>query len=97
MRRIARKLRKMTAELLDLPQDVVFDLPRFTMIGNMQLYIENHRGVRHFSSEQLRLTLTTGEVEIEGSGLVIRSILAEEVFVEGKITNIRYYGTGEAK
>ncbi|CAM3437197.1 sporulation protein YqfC [Marinicrinis lubricantis] len=85
-----RKLKKWTANVLDLPKDVVFDLPRITMIGNMQLYIENHRGVLHFSPEQLQLKLSTGTMEIKGTGLVIRAILTEEVFIEGTIDDIRY-------
>lgn len=85
-----RRLSKLTAKLLDLPQDVVLDIPRFTMIGNRQLYIENHRGVLHFSSEMLKLGLTQGQLEIHGKQLVIRAILPEEVFIEGVITDIRY-------
>jgi len=88
MGRINRKLRKMAAELLDLPQDVVFDLPRLTMIGDRQLYIENHRGVLHFSSEKLVLALSKGELEVTGAELVIRTIWTEEVFVEGQIKQI---------
>lgn len=96
MRRFARKIRKITADLLDLPQDVVFDLPRFTMIGNLQLYIENHRGVRYFSSDRLLLSISAGEVELTGSDLVIRAIWPSEVIVEGKIKAIQYIGTGES-
>mgnify|MGYP001328284908 CR=1 FL=1 len=90
MRRFGSKLRKWTSGILDLPQDVVYDLPRITMIGNMQLYIENHRGVLHFSSEQLRLAVTNGELEVTGRQLVIRAILTEEVMVEGIISGIHY-------
>lgn len=85
-----RRLSKLTAKLLDLPQDVVLDLPRFTMIGNRQLYIENHRGVIHFSSDSLKLGLSKGKLEIRGRQLVIRAILPEEVFIEGIISDIHY-------
>jgi sporulation protein YqfC len=60
------------------------------MIGNRQLYIENHRGVLHFSSELLRLSLQNGSVEVRGKQLVLRAILPEEVFVEGIISDIQY-------
>jgi sporulation protein YqfC len=90
MRRLTRKLNQWTASLLDLPQDVVQDLPRITMIGNVQLYIENHRGVLHFSPDRLKLALTKGTLEIRGKQLVIRAILTEEVFIEGTIDDIQY-------
>ncbi|MFH5182771.1 sporulation protein YqfC [Paenibacillus sp. TAB 01] len=90
MRSLTRKWNQFTAKLLDVPQDVVLDLPRFTMIGNMQLYIENHRGVLHFSSELLRLALSKGKLEVHGKELVIRAILSEEVFIEGVIDEIKF-------
>ncbi|NOV03483.1 sporulation protein YqfC [Paenibacillus planticolens] len=90
MRRLTRKWNQFTAKILDLPQDVVQDLPRITMIGNVQLYVENHRGVLHFSSENLKLELTKGTLEVFGKNLVIRAILSEEVFIEGLIDNVKY-------
>ncbi|MGF7046098.1 sporulation protein YqfC [Paenibacillus sp. DS2015] len=93
MTRISRKLRNWTYELFDLPQDIIFDLPRLTMVGNKELLIENHRGVLHFSSEKLTLSLTQGSLEVEGSELMIRSILSQEVMIEGTIVNIKYIGT----
>ncbi|AJY76324.1 sporulation protein YqfC [Paenibacillus beijingensis] len=92
MGKISRKLRKMTADILDLPQDVVYDLPRMTMIGDRQLYIENHRGVLHFSSDLLKLALSQGELEVAGKDLIIRTIWTEEVFVEGQIYGISIRG-----
>jgi sporulation protein YqfC len=90
MRSLTRKINQFAAKLLDLPQDVVMDLPRMTMIGNMQLYIENHRGVLHFSSDVLKLALSKGRLEVYGSQLSIRAILTEEVFIEGVIHDIKY-------
>ncbi|MCZ8511174.1 sporulation protein YqfC [Paenibacillus filicis] len=90
MRSLTRRFNQWTAKLLDLPQDVVMDLPRMTLIGNMQLYIENHRGVLHFSSDELKLALSKGRLEVYGKQLVIRAILSEEVFIEGTIHDIKY-------
>lgn len=90
MRSLSRRFNQWTAKLLDLPQDVVMDLPRMTMVGNVQLYIENHRGVLAFSGDELKLALSKGRLEVYGSNLVIRAILTEEVFIEGIIQDIKY-------
>lgn len=90
MGRWKRKLRTFATALLDIPEDVVHDLPRITLIGNRQLYIENHRGVLHFSPSILRLSLSIGELEVSGSELVIRAILPDEVLVEGIVDDIQY-------
>ncbi|WP_438433355.1 sporulation protein YqfC [Gorillibacterium sp. sgz500922] len=90
MGRLKRRIHTFAASVLDVPEDVIHDLPRITMIGNRQLYIENHRGVLHFAPNELQLALTAGEIRIEGSELVIRAILPEEVFIEGTIRDIHY-------
>jgi len=95
MMRVSRKLRKWTATILDLPQDVALDLPRITMIGGLQLTVENHRGILHFSPENLRLAMDNGEMEITGRDLVIRNIGTEEVFVEGKIEGVQLHAKGK--
>jgi len=83
-------LKQLTVNQLDLPKDVIFDLPRITMVASYQLYIENHRGVIQFTDEYLHMRLSKGELKIYGNNLVIRAILPEEVFVEGKIKSVEY-------
>ncbi|WP_339063726.1 sporulation protein YqfC [Tepidibacillus marianensis] len=90
MKKLRKRLKQLTANQLDLPKDVIFDLPRVTMIASYQLYIENHRGVIQFTDEYLHMRLSKGELKIYGNNLVIRAILPEEVFVEGKIKSIEY-------
>jgi sporulation protein YqfC len=96
MTRISRKLRNWTYEKLDLPKDIIFNLPRLTMVGNKELFIENHLDVIHFSPNKLILSLIEGSVEIEGSELMIRSIFPQEVLIEGVIMNIKYIGVEES-
>ncbi|MGZ9585016.1 sporulation protein YqfC [Paenibacillus marinisediminis] len=95
MSRFTRKLRQWTAQVFELPQDMVLDVPRFTMIGNQQLFVENHRGIVHFSQERMRLSLAAGELEVLGRNLVIRGIWTEEVFIEGEIAEVKLYGMEE--
>ncbi|SET65750.1 sporulation protein YqfC [Paenibacillus sp. NFR01] len=95
MTRIGRKLRGLTGGILDLPQDVLQELPRITLIGNQELHIENHRGVLHFSDSELRIALSKGSLEIVGNNLSIRNIVGQELAVEGSIGEIRYKGSEE--
>lgn len=64
------------------------EMPRITMIGQLQIYIENHRGVLWFSNQELRLLLTKGQLLIRGQNLIIRAILPEEVLVEGVVDQV---------
>ncbi|QDX93291.1 sporulation protein YqfC [Brevibacillus laterosporus] len=90
MKKWSRRLRRMAVGVLDLPQDVVLEVPRITMIGHLQMYIENHRGVLQFSENELRLLLTNGQLLVIGEQLVIRAILKEEVLLEGRIGKVTF-------
>ena len=95
MSRMTRKFRNWTVDALGLPGDLIFELPRITLVGGKQLLIENHRGVLHFSDERISLALHEGGLDVTGKGLVIKTIMPQEVMVEGHIAEIKYRGTEE--
>lgn len=75
---------------MELPQDVMMDLPRITMIGQIHIYIENHRGLIAFSDKELRLLLKQGQLLIRGDAFVIKTILPEEILLEGRVDQVTY-------
>ncbi len=91
MKKLHQRLKRWAAGVLDLPKDVVLDMPRITMIGPLQMYVENHRGVLVFDRNELRLLLSNkGQLLVRGENLVIRQILPEEVLLEGFIRDVHY-------
>ena len=85
-----QQVRNWMTKKMDLPQDVMMDLPRITMIGQIHIYIENHRGLLAFTDKELRLLLKQGQILIKGNGFVIKTILPEEILLEGKIDQVIY-------
>lgn len=90
MSRIRKKMDRWIARALDIPMDVTMSLPRMELIGNVQLRIENHKGVIHFTDQYLKLALSIGTLEVEGNNLSIRMIHTEELMVDGTIVNLKY-------
>lgn len=89
-KRWGQRVRNWMTQTMDLPQDVMMDLPRITMIGQIHIYIENHRGLLTFSEKELRLLLKQGQLLIKGKAFVIKMILPEEILLEGKIEHVIY-------
>ncbi|WP_153123385.1 sporulation protein YqfC [Peribacillus tepidiphilus] len=83
-------LRKLLTKSMDLPNDVMMDLPRITMIGQLHIYIENHRGLLTFSDQEIRLLLKQGQLLVRGQSFIIKTILPEEILLEGKIDSVRF-------
>ena len=82
--------RNFLTQTFELPQDVLMDLPRITMIGQLHVYIENHHGLAKFQDNELQIFLTTGLLQIKGENFVLKTILPEEILLEGKITELKY-------
>lgn len=84
------ELQRRVTDFLDLPKDVFLDLPRITLLGNLQLFIENHYGIIEYSPGIIRISSNRGEITVTGSELLIETILAEEITIVGKIGEIKF-------
>lgn len=89
-KRRAMALRGELADFLELPRDILLDLPRLTLLGNLRLVIENHRGLIQYTPSRLRVCLEKGEVVLDGSDLTIALISPEEIVVEGKLAGVQF-------
>ena len=85
-----QKVKQILTNTVDLPQDVMMNLPRITMIGQIHIYIENHTGLIAFSDKEVRLQVEQGELSITGENLIIKTILPEEILLEGVIHSVSY-------
>lgn len=75
---------------LELPPDVLIDLPRLTLVGNLQLTVENHKGLTQFAPNVLGIATRTGRIHIHGDELEIANIGADEIRVLGRIASLRF-------
>jgi len=83
-----KRVEHLLSHVFELPKDLVMDLPRITMLGDMQVHVENHRGIIEYTKEKIRISTGCGELLINGSGLVLRNILPDEIVVDGRIRSI---------
>jgi sporulation protein YqfC len=89
-RKWRQKLERWITNQLDLPEDVMMDIPRITMVGQLHIYIENHKGLLTFSDKEIRILLSKGQLLVKGKAFVIKTILPEELLLEGKIEQVLY-------
>ncbi len=89
---VSRGLKQQVADFLDLPGDIMLNLPKVSLLGNLQMVVENHRGILKFSPEAIHISINGGELIISGRELRLRSVFAEEIYVEGEIKSICFEG-----
>ncbi len=84
-----RKLRQELAEILELPLDVSMDLPRVTIVGDLGLLIQNHRGLIQYSPEKIVIGVGRGQIAIVGKSLEIEEVSREDMIVRGAIGSVQ--------
>lgn len=85
MKRNIDNLKVNLSDALELPMDIALDIPKITIIGNMEINITNHRGIIEYNSNLIRINTKIGIIKLRGQDMVIRNILSEEITVSGTI------------
>lgn len=84
------RLRKWFADVSEIPEDLVIDVPRITLTGRSHLSVENHRGIISFSENELILSTQLGELQVLGDSFVLETILDHEIDLAGTIKEIKF-------
>ena len=89
-----KKLMEKFSEVLELPKELVLDLPKLTMVGNGDMMIENYKSIMEYGTARIRLNTGLGVVKITGSGLLIKEITSEDIIISGEIYGLEFVNSG---
>lgn len=89
------KLSKSVGNALEFPPDVVAEGPKITISGREQILVENYGAIIVFTPDEIKLDTLIGELSMSGRNFVLKTILATELYIEGKFHSLSYAG-GEA-
>ena len=90
MGRKVERVKEQISDKLQLPRDIVMDLPKIIIIGDSEISVENHKGVISFQTEILKVNSKVGAIVIQGSNLEILFIGGNTITVGGKFKSIQY-------
>jgi sporulation protein YqfC len=85
-----KKIKETISDVFDLPKDIIMDITRITIIGTNQVAIENHKGIIEYSEDQIRVNSGNGIIKVTGSNLNIKTILQEEIVIDGEISGVHF-------
>lgn len=85
-------LKSSLAENLELPKEVVLDLPLISVTGDREITIDNFKNIREFSEKSIGILAGGSKIYISGSGLEITYLTKESLTIKGKINQIQFSG-----
>ena len=84
------KGREILVDKLDLPAEIVMDIPKIIITGNKEITIENHKGISSFEKNLIKVNSKVGNINIEGSDFEILYIGGSTISITGKFKTIIY-------
>ncbi|MDR1703090.1 MAG: YabP/YqfC family sporulation protein [Clostridiales bacterium] len=82
--------RRRLAEMLELPKEVVFNLPVIQALGNEEISVTNYKGLVEYNEQYVRISAGTGIIQLEGVRLILRQVTAEHITVSGRVKKIEF-------
>ena len=73
---------------LDLPADVVANVPRVELVGKGELRMEQHRGILAYGPEEIHISGGKMVVRVKGQGLELRAMNPTELLITGEISMV---------
>jgi sporulation protein YqfC len=80
------------ADKLDLPRDIILNMPRILVTGDKEIVIENHRGIVLFEKDQIKINSGVGLISIYGENFEVLFMGGSTITVGGKFKSITYEG-----
>ncbi len=89
-KRGSQRAKEMFLEKLNLPDELVYDSAKITMIENSEIYIEGRNSIVDYLDNYIKVQTEHVYIIVDGSNLRIEEINETEVLITGKIDNVGY-------
>ena len=84
--------KRFLTDKLELPREVVLNLPKITIYGDNEIQIENHRGIILFEKDEVKLNSTVGIIFLKGIDFEIIYMGGSTLVLSGRFKSIEYEG-----
>ena len=75
---------------MELPKEIMLNLPLVTLVGQEEVTIENYRGILEYSEETVRVGTAAGILQLRGEKLCLKQLSADCMVVTGKVEKLDF-------
>ena len=85
-----KKVAEIISKGTKFPTEVISSTPKLEITGNNTIYIENHKGVKVLTSDEIIIKLKTGFLIAQGKKISISEINKYFIFLTGIFNSFRF-------
>ena len=83
------KLNKIN-KLLELPEEVITDKPKLTIVGFEEVLIENYKAILEYEDYYIKINTHIGAININGFNLRLKEMTGDDIMVLGSIDSMDF-------
>lgn len=83
-------LKNRMADAANMPKDVVLGVPIVTLTGQLEVSVENYRGIIEYTDVLIRIKSKNGQIKITGKNLQIAYYTNDEMKITGRVEAVEY-------
>ncbi len=90
MKRKNKNVKTRLNKMLEVPDEVVMQVPKLTILKFEEVLIENYKGILEYQDFFIRIQTHIGIVNINGYQLSLEEMTVDDLVVKGKIESIDF-------
>ncbi len=81
---------KAVCDIFDIAYDAVGDIPRITILGEEETYIENFITLEEYKKDAVKLKCKNSVIAISGKDFNIKAIKENCILIRGRIEEVKF-------
>ena len=81
---------KSVSKFLEIPREVISNVPKITVTGFDEVLIENFKGILEYEDYFARISTSIGIININGFNLKLNQMTDDDILVSGRIASLDF-------
>ena len=81
---------KSVSKFLEIPREVISNVPKITVTGFDEVLIENFKGILEYEDYFARISTSIGIININGFNLRLKEMTGDDIMVLGNIDSLDF-------
>ncbi len=87
---LINSIKKGLTEGIELPNEIVLNVPLITIVGKNKIVIENFKNIAQYSNEIIKINTSSGIFKIAGKNLSLKELNKNKILIKGILKQFEF-------
>ena len=87
---LIKSIKKGLSEGIELPNEIILNVPLITIIGHSKIVIENFKNIVQYSNEIIKINTSCGVFKVAGKNLFLKELNKNKILIKGTLSQFEF-------